>query len=108
MLNTLIPVYGFMGVLKDVNAVKLENIEEETIDIDQQTNGLTSEILQSYEKSILKPVSKYLGIEAPSTEMFIQMCERSVRENIEFLPPYGSRASLYLRPTEQVGRQFLK
>lgn len=63
MLNTLIPVYGFMGVLKDVNAVKLENIEEETIDIDQQTNGLTSEILQSYEKSILKPVSKYLGIE---------------------------------------------
>ncbi len=63
MLNTLIPVYGFMGVLKDVNNVKLKNIEEETIDIDQKTNGLTSEILQSYEKSILKPVSKYLGIE---------------------------------------------
>ncbi|MDD5892045.1 MAG: branched-chain amino acid aminotransferase [Bacteroidales bacterium] len=47
----------------------------------------------------LQRSAKYLGIEAPSTEMFIQMCERSVRENIEFLPPYGSRASLYLRPT---------
>ncbi|MGM9786125.1 MAG: branched-chain amino acid aminotransferase [Candidatus Cryptobacteroides sp.] len=47
----------------------------------------------------LQRSAKYLGIEAPSTEMFIGMCERIVRENIDFLPPYGSRASLYIRPT---------
>ena len=42
----------------------------------------------------------YLGIEAPSTEMFIDMCIRSVMENIEFLPPFeATGASLYLRPT---------
>ena len=42
----------------------------------------------------------YLGIEAPSVEMFVDMCIRSVRENIEFLPPFeATGASLYLRPT---------
>lgn len=43
--------------------------------------------------------AKFLGIEAPSTEMFIDMCMQSIRENIDFLPPYESHASLYLRPT---------
>ncbi|MGM9734905.1 MAG: branched-chain amino acid aminotransferase [Candidatus Cryptobacteroides sp.] len=47
----------------------------------------------------LQRSAKYLGIEAPSTEMFISMCKRIVRENLRFLPPYGSSASLYLRPT---------
>lgn len=47
----------------------------------------------------LQRSAEYLGIEAPSTEMFVEMCKRVVRENLEFLPPYGSRASLYLRPT---------
>lgn len=47
----------------------------------------------------LRRSAKYLGIEAPSVEMFVQMCERIVRENLDFLPPYGSRAALYLRPT---------
>ena len=42
----------------------------------------------------------YLGIEAPSVEMFVEMCKRAVLENIDFLPPYEeSGASLYLRPT---------
>lgn len=48
----------------------------------------------------LQRSAKYLGIEAPSTEMFIEMCKRCVRENIEYLPPYEAvGASLYLRPT---------
>ena len=42
----------------------------------------------------------YLGIEAPSVEMFVEMCKQAVMENIEFLPPYeATGASLYLRPT---------
>ena len=44
--------------------------------------------------------AKYLGIEAPSVEMFVDMCKRAVLENIDYLPPYEvSGASLYLRPT---------
>ena len=47
----------------------------------------------------LRRSAEFLGIEAPSIEMFVQMCEQVIRENIDFLPPYESRASLYLRPT---------
>ncbi len=48
----------------------------------------------------LQRSAHYLGIEAPSTEMFIEMCERCIKENEEFLPPYeATGASLYLRPT---------
>lgn len=44
--------------------------------------------------------ARFLGIEAPSVEMFIDMCIRAVKENIDFLPPYeATGASLYLRPT---------
>lgn len=40
-----------------------------------------------------------LHIAAPSEELFIKMCMQVVKENIDFLPPYGTNASLYLRPT---------
>lgn len=44
--------------------------------------------------------AKYLGIEAPSVEMFVDLCKRAVLENEDFLPPYEEAgASLYLRPT---------
>lgn len=44
--------------------------------------------------------ARYLGIEAPSVEMFVEICKRAVLENIDYLPPYEvSGASLYLRPT---------
>lgn len=47
----------------------------------------------------LQRSARFLGIAEPSTELFIEMCEQAVRENIDFLPPYGTNASLYLRPT---------
>ena len=40
----------------------------------------------------------YLGLPVPDEALFIEMCERCVRENLEFLPPYGHQASLYIRP----------
>ena len=41
----------------------------------------------------------YLDMPAPSEELFIEMCVRCVKENIDYLPPYeASGASLYLRP----------
>lgn len=40
----------------------------------------------------------YLCMKAPSVELFVEMCEQCVKANAEFIPPYGTGASLYLRP----------
>lgn len=40
----------------------------------------------------------YLGMPAPPADLFIRMCEDCVRGNLEFLPPYGFGASMYVRP----------
>ncbi|MBE6231427.1 MAG: branched-chain amino acid aminotransferase [Bacteroidales bacterium] len=48
----------------------------------------------------LRRSAEYLGIEAPSVEMFVDLCKRAVMENIEFVPPFEEAgASLYIRPT---------
>ena len=47
----------------------------------------------------MKSSADFLGMPAPPEELFIRMCKQAVRENIDFLPPYGVSASLYLRPT---------
>ena len=39
-----------------------------------------------------------LGMEAPSEELFVRMCCMCVRENMDFLPPFGYNASMYIRP----------
>lgn len=39
-----------------------------------------------------------LSMACPSEELFLKMCIMCVRANLEFLPPYGYNASLYLRP----------
>ncbi len=39
-----------------------------------------------------------LCMEAPDDDLFIEACKMAVRENLEFVPPYGTGASLYLRP----------
>lgn len=40
----------------------------------------------------------YLKMAAPSVELFTEMCVKAVQENADFIPPYGTGASLYLRP----------
>ena len=44
----------------------------------------------------LRRTAGFLGLPAPSDSMFIEMCERCVKSNMEFLAPYGHDASLYL------------
>ena len=46
----------------------------------------------------LKRTADYLGMPCPSEEMFYKMCEDCIKGNMEFLPPYGLGASMYLRP----------
>lgn len=41
---------------------------------------------------------RHLDMAVPSEEMFIEACKMCVRENIEYLPPYGYGASMYIRP----------
>jgi len=48
--------------------------------------------------SRLKSSADFLGIACPSEEMFMEACLRAVKENIEFIPPYETRASMYIRP----------
>ncbi|MBO7069784.1 MAG: aminotransferase class IV, partial [Bacteroidales bacterium] len=40
----------------------------------------------------------YLDMPAPNLELFLDMCVKCVQENWDFIPPYESGASLYLRP----------
>ncbi len=46
----------------------------------------------------LQRTADFLGMPAPDEDLFIRMCEECVRENMEFLPPYGYGCSLYVRP----------
>ncbi len=48
-------------------------------------------------KRFIKSAS-YLGMNAPDIPLFIEAVERAVKENIEFVPPYESGATLYIRP----------
>lgn len=42
--------------------------------------------------------ARKLCLPVPTTEMFIEGCKEVVRRNLDFVPPYGHSASLYLRP----------
>lgn len=42
--------------------------------------------------------AEYLMMGVPSVELFTEMAEMVVKANARFIPPYGSGASLYLRP----------
>lgn len=46
----------------------------------------------------MKMTANYLGMPCPDESVFIQMCEECVKQNLEFLPPYGYGASMYVRP----------
>jgi len=37
-------------------------------------------------------------MEAPSVEDFVEACKMAVKDNIAYVPPYGSDGALYLRP----------
>lgn len=42
--------------------------------------------------------AEYLDMPAPSVEMFVEFCKMCIQANLDFIPPYESGASLYLRP----------
>ncbi len=46
----------------------------------------------------MQRTGNHIGMAAPSEELFLEMCLQCVKENIDYLPPYGYNASMYLRP----------
>ncbi len=40
----------------------------------------------------------HLDMAVPDEQLFIDMCIECVKQNIDYLPPYGYNASLYIRP----------
>lgn len=46
----------------------------------------------------LQRTATYLGLPVPTKEMFIEMCKECILNNMEFMPPYGHQASMYIRP----------
>ena len=46
----------------------------------------------------LQASARKVCLPVPTTEMIIDACAEVVRRNVDFVPPYGTGASLYLRP----------
>ena len=63
MINTMVPFYGFMSIIKSANKLTLNNLSSEPISVSELTNGITEEIETNYSKSILGAVSTALGFE---------------------------------------------
>lgn len=42
--------------------------------------------------------AEYLAMPSPEESMFIEMCVMCVSANLDYLPPFGYNASMYLRP----------
>jgi branched-chain amino acid aminotransferase len=42
--------------------------------------------------------ARRLAMEAPPPDLFLEACKRAVAHNRSFVPPYGTGASMYLRP----------
>lgn len=42
--------------------------------------------------------ARKLCLPEPSIELFVEACEEVIRRNTQFIPPYGTDASFYLRP----------
>lgn len=40
----------------------------------------------------------YLRMQAPPVKLFVEAVKKAVEANVRFIPPYGSGASLYIRP----------
>ncbi|MBD3322330.1 MAG: branched-chain amino acid aminotransferase [Chitinivibrionales bacterium] len=42
--------------------------------------------------------ARRIAMEPPSEKLFLECCKTAIHHNLEFVPPYGTGASLYIRP----------
>lgn len=75
-----------------------------------QKNGVVASFRpQENAKRMLFTAERMLMV-APSVELFLEVVNTAIRNNIDYVPPYGTGASLYIRPlligvTPRVGLQ---
>lgn len=64
--NTMIPIYGILTMLDSSKEYKFEHItsSDEPLTIDSATSGISTALLEGYENSVMKYVTKYTGLEA--------------------------------------------
>lgn len=70
MSNILLPLYGTMDILKELNKAKLTNISETEISLNAMTDSITTNILNGYNSSIFKFASTYTAFEGISLAEF--------------------------------------
>jgi len=81
MANTMVPIYGFINILQEGNKLNLQNISDTEISLANQTDGLTSEITNAYNSSILKTISHYTGLEGLSLAEFDYITTKKIGDN---------------------------
>ena len=64
MINTMVPFYGIINIIKNANQLELNNLSDTSISISSLTNGVTTQITDEYSKSVMGAVSQALGFEA--------------------------------------------
>ncbi|MBQ7351369.1 MAG: hypothetical protein IJW59_00670 [Clostridia bacterium] len=78
LFNTLVPVYGFMNILKTQKTTSIEHLTDETITLSSISNGITDDIIKSYELSVLGRTSKALGLQALGVSGFDKLTTRKI------------------------------
>lgn len=81
MSNILLPLYGAMDIVKELNKVKITNISETELSLNSMTNGTTAEILNAYNSSIFKLASTYTTFEGISLAEFDYLTTQKIGEH---------------------------
>lgn len=76
--NTMIPIYGIFNIIENANNIKLDNLSENTITLDNVTNGFTTELLNGYESSAMNIVSTYTGLNALGVASFDVITSKTI------------------------------
>ena len=70
--------------------ITLTHLSSHLIPIDDNHNNNTKYRMQSSCQRTM--------MAAPPTDKFLEACNTAVKDNIEYVPPYGSNGALYVRP----------
>ncbi len=78
--NTMVPLYGILEILETTREIKLNNIAEEPIDVNDMTEGYLTEISDAYKASIMNTLSQYTGLKALGVTSFDKVTTVSIDE----------------------------
>ena len=80
IFNTMIPVYGIMNIMSTHNYTQFKNFSDEPFSLDTLTDGMTGEIIEGYELSVLGRLSKFLEFESLGLSGFDHLTTAKVKD----------------------------